>query len=345
MANSELDETTWEAIYEVAADATLVVDPRGRIIKANEQAARLFRASIEDLQELVVEDLIPESLRTAHVTLRSDYMEQPTHREMGTTLDLRALRRDGSNFPADISLSPLREGDSPLLVLQVRNIVERKQAERELIMATERLAILEDRERIAQDLHDTVIQEIFASGLALQAALGPIKGKSLRVRLERTIERLDGSIDRIRNVIFDLHRPSDTSELEPRMIDAVRAAELDLGFLPDLQIDGEPSEVPIRIQENLVPALREALTNIAKHSQATNAIVHLAIGDEIILQVLDDGIGYDSNSIPGFGVANMLRRAEALGGTYTIAQRSEAGTIVRWVVPTDAGEFPTVEST
>jgi PAS domain S-box-containing protein len=335
MVLREIGETTWEEVYEVAAEATLVVNRVGQILKANDHAAQMFRVSTRDLEMLSVEELMDQSLRDLHVHLRSEFMQHPRPRDMGSALDLRVQRPDGSQFPADISLAPLGEGEHALLVVSIRNVFERKQAERELIMATERLALLEDRERIAQDLHDTVIQEIFASGLALQAALGPIKGEALRARLERTIERLDGSIDRIRNVIFDLHRPTDSSELEPRMIDTIRAAETDLGFLPDLQIDGDPVDVPLRVQENLVPALREALTNIARHAAASNAIVHLAIDEEIVLQILDDGSGYDEEAVPGFGVSNMRRRAEALGGSYTIARRAGGGTIVRWVVPTE----------
>ncbi|MFV1989408.1 MAG: PAS domain-containing sensor histidine kinase [Acidimicrobiales bacterium] len=333
MSISDIGETTWEAVYEVAAEATLVVDRDGQILKANDHAAQMFRVPTKELESLSVEDLMAESIRDLHIHLRHEFMQHPRARDMGSALDLRAQRPDGSEFPADISLSPLGKGKHTLLVVSIRNIFERKQAERELLIATERLALLEDRERIAQDLHDTVIQEIFASGLALQAALGPIKGEALRARLERTIERLDVSIDRIRNVIFDLHRPTDTSDLEPRMIDTIRATERDLGFLPDLHIDGDPSDVPLRVQEHLIPALREALTNIARHASASNAIVHLGIGEDIILQILDDGIGYDPESVPGFGLSNTRRRAEALGGQYSIAQRADGGTIVRWVVP------------
>ena len=254
---------------------------------------------------------------------------------MGAGLDLEARRSDGTTFPVDIALGPLEIDGEPHVVASIRNILERRVTERELRLAHERLAILEDRERIARDLHDTVIQDIFGSGLGLQAILTRLDDPELVNRIETTIERLDGSITRLRNIIFDLRRPTEGGQLATAIGDLILVATEELGFEPHVTIEGDISLVPPRVEEHLIPTLREALTNVAKHAAASSVEIRLNLGSDVVLEVDDDGKGLANASSPGFGFSNMKDRAERLGGSCVVQDQPEGGTRVTWTVPTE----------
>ena len=324
-----------QALFEAAADGVLIVDAEGRVARANPQAAELFATTLEELKGLSVEELMPESVRSEHQQHREGFASAPQSRQMGAGLDLAARRRDGSTFPVDIALSPLQIEGEPFVVASIRNVTERRAAERELRLARERLAILEDRERIARDLHDTVIQDIFASGLGLQAILARVDDPELVNRMEATIERLDGSITRLRDIIFDLRRPTEGGQLSTAIRDVVSAASDLLGFEPHVTIEGDLGLVARRVEEHLIPTLREALTNVAKHAHALAVEVRLDIGTEIVLEVRDDGKGLANARPPGFGFTNMNDRASRLGGTCVVKDHPDGGTGVVWTVPSD----------
>ena len=319
--------------FDAVPDGVLVVDSEGRIKRANPQAAELFGATVDELEALSVEDLMPSALRSAHQQHRNDFAANPRVRGMATGLDLVARRTDGSTFPVDIALSPLEVDDQPHVVVSIRNTVERRIAERELRLVQERLAILEDRERIARDLHDTVIQEVFASGLSLQALLARVDDNHVEERLRAVIERLDGSITRLRDVIFELHGVTEAGELDAAIAHVANGAAPDLGFDPIVTIDGDVDNVSPRVREHLIPTIREALANVAKHADADSVEIRLEIRDQIILTIIDDGKGLKGGHSPGFGFKTMTSRANGLGGTCYIAQSPTGGVQIIWTVP------------
>lgn len=322
-----------EAILDAAPDGMFVVDFDGTIVRVNGQAAALFAASVEELEGASVDSLVPEALRGSHARHRARYSEAPRTRTMGAGLDLVARRLDGTTFPVDIALSPLRIGEETYVVAAVRNVVERRIAERELRLAEERLALLEDRERIARDVHDTVIQEVFASGLNLQAMASRVEDDDLAKRMQETIERLDASITRLRNIIFDLRRPAEGGQLGAAIGEVLSAAAADLGFKPSLTVSGELHEVPPLVEEHLVPTLREALANVARHARASAVSAHIQVGDGVSLVVADDGVGVGDEPSAGFGFTTMTDRAARLGGTCSVQPGDDGGTVVRWTIP------------
>ncbi len=324
-----------DALFDAAPDGVIVVDAQGRIVRANPQAAQLFDTTVEELEGLSVEELMPESLRSEHHRQREEFASNPRTRPMGAAFDLVARRRDGSTFPADIALSPFEIEGEPCVVAAIRNIRERKVRERELRVARERLAIHEDRERIARDLHDTVIQELFASGLGLQAIQAKLDDPELVNRMETAIERLDGSMTRLRGIIFDLRRPTTGGHLSTAIRDVIWAATDLLGFEPNVTIEGDVGLVPPRVEEHLIPTLREALTNVAKHANAGSVEVRLDVATDIVLEVLDDGTGLANAQRPGFGFSNMSDRAGRLGGTWVVENYPEGGARMVWTVPAD----------
>lgn len=331
--SAKLDALAAEAIFDAVPDGMLLVECDGTICRANDQAARLFGTSVEHLESLVVEDLLPSRFRDRHQEHRDEYLAAPRTRQMGAGLELVGRRIDGATFPVDVGLSPIEVDGRACVIASIRDMTDRKLAEEELRTAMERLAILSDRERIARDLHDTVIQEIFASGLGLQALLSQIDDEAVTERVESVIGRLDGSISRLRNVIFDLRRSVGEGRLAPALHEVIQAASADLGFLAELEIEGDLRRVPARIEEHLVPTLREALTNAAKHAKADSVVIRLAVGEDIELTVTDDGHGIHAHQGRGFGLGNMEDRAMTLGGTCKLVEGPDGGMALVWRVP------------
>jgi signal transduction histidine kinase len=196
------------------------------------------------------------------------------------------------------------------------------------------IALLEDRERIARDLHDKVIQRLFAAGMALQTALPLSERSEVSSRIAQTIEDLDETIREIRYTIFALERPSHRGVRVDIFAEADGARE-ELGYSPDLKLDG-PIDVVVteEIAEHLLATLQEALANVAKHARASKVDVVVHAGSNVFLRVEDDGVGLPDGVDRKSGLDNMEQRAEALGGTFTARRaKRRGGTIVEWQVP------------
>jgi signal transduction histidine kinase len=199
----------------------------------------------------------------------------------------------------------------------------------------QRAAMHDERERIAADLHDHVIQRLFAAGLSLQAlatTLGPGRAAD---RILATVADLDDTISQIRTSIFQLQQAprAQPQGLRARLLDVVAAEAPALGFDPAVRFAGPLDTLPEGVADDLVAVLREALSNIARHARARTAEVGLAAGAErITLDVHDDGIGLGPNARRS-GLANLRRRAEQHGGTLTLATRRPTGTRLTWTIP------------
>lgn len=194
------------------------------------------------------------------------------------------------------------------------------------------LAVVEDRERIARDLHDRVIQRLFATGMALQAT-GRLAGdQELAARVQETVDEIDETIREIRNTIFALSAPSHRG-LRLDILGAADEARSGLGFVPQVHLEG-PVEtmVPDDVAEHLLAVLREALTNVARHAGASHVDVVVTAGADLTLRVVDDGRGFTPGE-GGRGVGNMEVRARALGGKLTVNTDRDGGTVLEWRVP------------
>jgi signal transduction histidine kinase len=207
------------------------------------------------------------------------------------------------------------------------------QEEREMYM------ILEDRERIARDLHDVVIQRLFATGMQLQTAARLAAKPEIADRVNAAVDDLDTTIRDIRSAIFELRTPM-TAELRAEIRDLVADAAGRLGFRPSLELDGPlDSAVPAEVRADLLAVLREALSNVVRHAQATSARVGVRVGrGELRLRVTDDGVGIDDSALVGEpsrhnGVANMRARAEKAGGSFEARPNQPSGTVLEWTVP------------
>jgi signal transduction histidine kinase len=200
----------------------------------------------------------------------------------------------------------------------------------------QRLSLASDRERIARDLHDTVIQRLFATGLALQSSLPLVDSADLRDRLEAAITDLDDTIRQVRTTIFSLEPPSTAERgVRARVLEICADAGRSLGFEPQVRFTGPiDRQVSDRLAAELLATLREALSNVARHAGASQAEVALSVDHDLHLRVLDDGAGAGPpGAALGKGLGNMADRAESLGGTFSFGPRRGGGSEVNWRVP------------
>jgi PAS domain S-box-containing protein len=426
-------------------DSAVAVDGKGTIVSLNERTEAFFGYAASELVGKSIEILVPERFRHSHRSRRAEYSSEPLARAMGSGLNLYARRKDGSEFPVDISLAPIGSEEGQLVVAAVRDITERKAAQaaeaqlaaivessadgifsmsdrgvitswnpgaetifgfsrtdvvghhvglyfpddpvlEELLDSAlrarfavaetrwprsdgtkidvaisvstlavgnetgfsvvvrdiselasvrserDRLLISADRERIARDLHDLVIQRLFGAGLRLQGALGLIDNQAAVTRVSSTIDDLDTTIKEIREAIFALESAPGMG-LRARVLEAIADATEALGFKPKVSFHGPTDrEVALPVQLEATAVLREALSNTARHAHANRVEVHVTMDDELGVLVVDNGVGVGK---PGrmSGIANARARAELLGGHLDVLPAEGGGTRFDWRVP------------
>lgn len=459
LSDSGLDDRTVWGLVDAAPDGIVVTDESGLILLVNRQTEELFGYDRGELLGRAVEEFLPERSRQVHRAHRTRYRAAPRTRSMGAGLALFGRRHDGSEFPVEISLSPLRTDAGLRVVAVVRDIRERVEAEAktraildvldtthdavfildaeslvftyanlgasdqvgyapdELVGMTmlhiapeftdatvralfapiasgeqssttfttthrhrdgtdfpveillqgildddgrprayvkiardvrERLAteaqlrqaeqdlrMFADRERIARDLHDVVIQKLFASGLNLQGLAARATEPEPARRLAAVVDDIDDVIREVRAAIFSLHTDFGTGGgVRAEIMRIVADERSALGLEPRVSFEGLIDTLPAPISTELFPTLREALSNIARHAQATTANITITTDDHWLrLRVEDNGIGIPANPSKGNGIVNTTTRAANLGGTCHITRGEQGGTTLEWTVP------------
>jgi signal transduction histidine kinase len=220
---------------------------------------------------------------------------------------------------------PLPEAfaEQAALALQVAN-AQRDQA---------LLAVFEDRDRIGRDLHDLVIQRLFAIGLTLENAARIAGRPEVATRITSAVDDIDATIKDIRNTIFGLSAVRDLSSLRLELTSILEEEAAVLGFPPVLHTTGPiDSAVSDVVRSHLVAVLREGLSNAARHAKAHSVQVTLDVGLDTVLTVTDDGQGFEPGGRQS-GLRNMAERATELGGTFTIEPEATGGTRLTWRVP------------
>lgn len=477
--------------FEASPDALLVVSERGLIEYASAATRVLFGYEPGELVGKLVDELLPPRLREGHVRHRADYSESPGARPMGLGLDLLAIRRDGKEFPVDVSLVPDPHPENRRIAAFVRDATRRRRDEdlmrfvneisritiegwatdgllrlvasrarllvgaelawvaigsidddrivvaaadgegsSELVGATvpvstslsakvmtegrallvkdmtsEALVISEAREmglgpglylpmvaengpigalvlarlkdesmfaaeevsagevfataaaivvalgdarsavetnrltgeqeRIGRDLHDTVIQRLFALGMRLQATERLVQGPAAE-RIRETVDSIDEVIREIRETIFHLSRPDADKPHLRNQVRAVAAEAVEhLGFAPRIAFRGPvESTISDDVLVELLVVLREGLANVGRHARADRVdVVVSADADIVSLTIADDGVGLSHVPTAGHGIANMTVRAEQLGGSMALTKRHPTGTVLSWTVP------------
>jgi PAS domain S-box-containing protein len=326
-----LDVELAEMLLSAAPDAMMLVDEDGVIQVANDAACRMFRPSDPSLAGTPVESLVPEGERTGHAVLRKDYLNAPSRRPMGSGLQLQGQREDGSLFPVEISLSPVNLGDGVMTIAAVRDVTDRQKT-----MA--RLTLLHERERIGRDIHDMVIQRIFAAGMSIQSVVGLVDSPTVRDRLTEVTEGLDETIRQLRQAIFELGQFHERQTLSSQLATIVDERANHLGFLPELRIIGHLDDLPDFVADQMIATFSESLSNVARHADATEAQVTIEFTDgQVSMIVEDNGVGIARRPKTKGGLSNMMWRAAELGGSCSIEANSPSGTRVVWEIPLTLG--------
>jgi signal transduction histidine kinase len=257
-----------------------------------------------------------------------------------------AVPRGGKDEPARgvLALTGLPAADNAAVVRTLSSFAAQAAVALELAERrrdAERFAVFEDRDRIARDLHDLVIQRLFATGMQLEGAVRLIRERPEEAasRVHRAVDDLDGTIRELRSTIYGLQAPQDgLPSLRALLLQVVDASTEQLGFAPSLRLDGLlDTLVPAHIAEHLLAVLREALSNAARHARATAVAVLVAVRDgQLLLEVTDDGVGISTGGRRS-GLANLESRAIELGGDLVTQSAKGRGTRLAWRVPLPPG--------
>jgi signal transduction histidine kinase len=202
----------------------------------------------------------------------------------------------------------------------------------------QQIALMADRDRIARDLHDLVIQRLFATGMTLQSATARVRDADVADRLWSAIDELDGTIRDIRSTIYTLQsraRPGEPG-VRSKVLAVAQEMTAALGFAPFLRIDDElDGRVPRQVGEDLLAVIREGLSNAARHSGADTVSVTISAGTRLSVIITDNGRGIPPGR-PRSGLANLARRAAELGGDLRLTPADGSGTRLEWRVPLPA---------
>lgn len=332
-------ERRFRSLLESAPDAIVIVDQRGRIVLTNDQTTAVFGYRPNELVGQPVEMLMPETVRAAHVGHRTGFIAAPATRPMGERLNLMARRKDGGVFPAEISLSPLDSEDGMLVTSVIRDVSERRRLEDERQRLRAETEAERTRQRMAMDLHDGIIQSIYAVGLNLEAAADDIATNpgEVATRIDRAIDELNDTIGDIRSYIMELRPARFSGEVAESL--AGIAHEFRVNSLINTTIDVTQTLPPITAEAGsaIFHIAKEALNNIRKHARATSVDIRMRAADGIVrLDIVDNGRGFDASETHAEqhnGLRNMASRARAAGGTLNIESSPRTGTRIRVEIP------------
>jgi signal transduction histidine kinase len=247
----------------------------------------------------------------------------PLRSEMGVTGALVVLRRGGeTRFLPDQVPMLASFADQAAVALE---FAEQQRSQR-------LLDVLEDRDRIARDLHDHVIQRLFVTGLTLQATMRRITEPDVAARLRTAVEQLDETVREIRTSIFDLHSTDNTS-LRRRLLDLVAGLTEATHLKPSVRMSGTvDNSVPPELAEHVEAVVREAVTNCVRHASATELTVLIDAGDDVVITVQDNGVGIPADAARS-GLRNLAHRAAQFGGSLEVQATEGGGACVVWRVP------------
>jgi PAS domain S-box-containing protein len=347
------------SVVRASLDPIVVMDDEGNIVDFNPAAEATFGHTREAIMGRPVAELMPPKFRGAHRAGLARYQETGEQRVMGRRIEVTGLRADGTEFPAELSISRVEGKGPPLFTASLRDITERVRAEEEIrenlarLRATDeqRRRLLErvvaaqeeERRRIAADIHDDSVQVMSAVGIRLEGLHRLVEGDQVRRAVQQLQETVTAAVDRLRQLMF---------ELRPAALDRE-------GLVPAIRTylvrTGDESELVCTLQNHLITEppeatrlalyriVQEAVTNVRKHAKATAVTVSLDQRDDgTLVRVVDDGRGFAGEngedgaaSRPGhLGLTAMREQAEMVRGRFQVRSRPGAGTTIEVWVPT-----------
>ncbi|MDT5068836.1 MAG: hypothetical protein QOK02_4991 [Mycobacterium sp.] len=248
-------------------------------------------------------------------------------RAQQSVLGILAVARNDHQTPFDASHLELMADFADHAVVALKLSESREQA-RELSLTT-------DRERIAHDLHDHVIQRLFAAGMDLQGTIARSRSPEVTKRLNRTVDELQTTIEEIRSRIFALQSVGGETSFRQSIQNAVAALTDEHDIETTVHTSGPLSAVSDELAEQATPVVIEAVSNALRHSGAQHLTIEIDVAEELTIDVTDDGRGIDDGNVRRSGLANMQRRAELVGGSCNVGPAAGGGTNLHWVAPLD----------
>lgn len=317
------------AVLDAMADGVVIVDRSGTIRFVNERIIELSGYPRDSLLGASVELLVPLAAREGHRRLRASAQdEEGLHRPMGTGRDIVLRRSDATEIPVDIALSQLEQ----LIVASVRDARSTRATMSALNEERRRAAILSERARIARDLHDGIIQQLFAVGLGLRAS----KDADLARQRSEAVDRIDDAIRDLRAYVSGMHEDTSSRSLVGSLTEVITQLRTASPAPIEPMIDLRVARLLAAQAPVLVNFAREAMMNAIRHAGAKKIELSLSSeGPDAILEIIDDGRGFDQAAVPGTGkgLPNLEARALAIGGRCEIASTPGRGTRVALYVP------------
>lgn len=340
-------EARQRAILEAALDGVISIDGQSRITYLNTAAERIFgyRAD-EAIGRDLAEAIVPPSLRDAHRAGFGRYLDTGEPRILDRRLELTAMRADGSEFPAELTVTRTGPREAPAFTGYVRDITDRLRAAQELMASRARLVTAFDtaRQRVTRDLHDGAQQRFVSTIISLQLAGQKWESDPHRARelLDLALDDAQRGLDELREIATGMH----PAILTQRGVTVALTALA--GRLPiPVQLDLPGRRLPDAVEASVYFFCAEALTNVVKHARAGSAWVRVAAEvEQCTVEVRDDGIGGAHAESESSGLVGLRDRIGALNGSMDIASPAAGGTVLRAWIPLphdragDAGVVP-----
>ena len=340
-------ESTTHALFQTAAQGIVIVNQSGTVVMANPSSEKMLGYQPGELVGHSIEALVPDRFRGSHPSYRDGYFHNPQTRPMGIGRDLAARRKDGTEFPAEISLSYIPSGQGVLAVAFVTDISKRKadeeainQQRADLRALTGRMMTVQDdeRRRIARDLHDDLSQKLAFLAMDMGKLANKAESAEFISDLRPLQLRAADAAMTVRRISHQLH-PSvlDDIGLEAALEQYCEEFESRTGISTQFTSRGVPDSLPMEIASSLYHIAQECLRNAAKHSKSETVAVELAVTAGVLrLTVRDEGVGLRAEPAKaerGIGMVAMQERAHLVNGKVSIQSETGAGTEVRVEVP------------
>ena len=337
-----------QSLFNSAPDAMILVNEAGQIVRVNRQAEAMFGYPAEELVDKSVDSLLPAIHQNHHADHRVDYFTKPYPRPMGAGLALRGRRKDGSQFPVDVMLSPVETQEGLMVISAVRDVSEREKMQAEIAeMQHQFLDGLEsERVLLAQELHDGPIQDLYGVIYELKAMhIGEDgdEGQNLLGSVASAAAGAQHVIQVLRSICGELRPPT----LAPFGLEKaiqehsshIQKTDPDLSVHLDLMADGQ--ELPEKVRFAFFRVYQNAVNNVLRHAHASNLYIRFRFDAEsATLEIEDDGQGFrlpsrwvEFSRQGHLGLVGMVERVKTLKGQLNIVSSPGKGTTIRATIP------------
>jgi PAS domain S-box-containing protein len=323
-------------LYDVIVDAIIAFDSQQRILYFNRGAEAMFGYRADEIVGQRLDVLLPTRFSSVHRQHFADFAQSPiVSRAMGERRSIFGVTKDGREFPAEAAITKLPRGNDTIYVAVMRDITERKRVESELRLQAEQIAVANERSRLARDLHDAVTQTLFSASVIADVLpriweRAPDEG---RRRLEELRQLNRGALAEMRTLLLEL-RPA--ALMEANLSDLLKQLVASIATRSRVKVGVDINghrDLPPDVKVSLYRIAQEALNNVAKHSNATEATVQLSLSETSAqLIISDNGAGFDTaiNKPAHLGLDIMRERATMIGARLQIVSAIGEGTAV-WV--------------